>query len=163
MFRYLASCLALVSMVLLVACEEDPNATPTPTATSTASGLSIYLSLFYPRVTTDDFELVEVERVIPDTPRVGTAALELLIEGPTPAEESQLGIFDPIPDGTRLLSLNIVDRVATADFSAEILNYGGGSLNVRAITGMIEATLKQFPTVDSVVLLVEGQPDQIQP
>jgi spore germination protein GerM len=62
-----------------------------------------------------------------------------------------------------LLSLNILDGVATADFSAELLAFGGGSLNVQTITAMIEETLKQFPTVTDVVILVEGQPDALQP
>ena len=33
----------------------------------------------------------------------------------------------------------------SADFSAEILAFGGDSLNARTITAMLEETLKQFP------------------
>lgn len=123
----------------------------------------IDLSLFYPRLTEDDFELVGVERQIDDTPGVGAAALELLIEGPTQEELDSLEIEDPIPKGTELLSLNIEDGVATADFSSELTDFGGGSLNVRTIEAMITETLEQFPTVEEVVILVEGEPDQLQP
>ena len=123
----------------------------------------INLVLYYPRVTETDFELVGVERTIDDTPQVGAAALNLLIEGPTQDEIDDLDISDPIPEGTELLSLNIEDGVATADFSEELLDFGGGSLNVQTITAMIEETLMQFPTVESVEILVEGEADQLQP
>jgi spore germination protein GerM len=168
-------------VLLIVACGDDDDddadsatATPsveveTPTSETTTEPTSdegeavINLSLFYPRATETGFELVEVERQIPDTPLVGTEALVLLIDGPTVEEENEHDISNPIPEGTELLSLEIEDGVATADFSEELLDFGGGSLNVQTITAMIEETLKQFPTVDEVVILVEGQPDALQP
>lgn len=123
----------------------------------------ITLKLYYPRILEATFVLEEVERGIEPPPDVAAAALELLIEGPFEQEIEDLEISDPIPEGTELLSVEIVDGVATADFSEELLDFGGGSLNVQTITAMIEATLMQFPEVDQVVILVEGEPDQLQP
>jgi spore germination protein GerM len=123
----------------------------------------ITLFLYYPRVIEATFLLEEVQRGIEPPPDVAAAALELLIEGPLEQEIQDLGISDPIPEGTELLSVVIVDGVATADFSEELLDFGGGSLNVQTITAMIEATLMQFPEVDEVVILVEGEPDRLQP
>lgn len=123
----------------------------------------VNIVLYFPRVTTQDIHFIAVDRQVEATPRVGTAALELLLEGFTSEEDAQFDLYDPIPDGTRLLSLVVEDGVARADFSAELLNYGGGAANVQAITGMIGRTLAQFPTVDEVVILVEGEEEQIQP
>ena len=123
----------------------------------------ITLFLYYPRITEQAFLLIEVSRGIEPRPDVGAAALELLVAGPFEQEIEDLEISDPIPEGTELLSLEIVDGVATADFSEELLDFGGGSLNVQTITAMIETTLMQFPTVDEVVILVEGEPDRLQP
>ena len=123
----------------------------------------ITLFLYYPRVIEATFVLEEVTRGIEPRPDIGRAALELLIAGPFEQEIEDLDISDPIPEGTELLSLEIVDGVATADFSEELLDFGGGSLNVQTITAMIEETLMQFPTVGEVVILVEGEEDQLQP
>jgi spore germination protein GerM len=123
----------------------------------------VTLFLYYPRVIEATFVLEEVSRGIEPPANVAVAALELLIEGPFEQEVEDLDISDPIPEGTRVLSVEIVDGVATADFSEELLDFGGGSLNVQTITAMIEETLMLFPEVDEVVILVEGEPDRLQP
>jgi spore germination protein GerM len=166
-----------IVLVALTACDDDDDSSDDDDATTPVETISppeeqpgdgedgdtVTLSLFYPRLTESDFELVEVQRETEETEAVGTAALELLIEGPTAEEEADLDISDPIPAGTELLSLEIKGGLATADFSAALLDFGGGSLNVRTIMAMIEETLRQFPTVEEVVILVEGQPDALQP
>lgn len=53
--------------------------------------------------------------------------------------------------------------VATADFSREMMAYGGGSARVAAITSQITQTLKQFPTIKDVRILVDGKPNALQP
>jgi spore germination protein GerM len=63
----------------------------------------------------------------------------------------------------RLRKLTIVDGVATADFSKEMAAYGGGSARVNAIQEQVTLTLKQFPSVKEVRILVDGKPDALQP
>ncbi len=65
--------------------------------------------------------------------------------------------YSAIPEGTRLISLNVSGGTATAVFSPELENYGGGSCNVEAIRAQIESTLKQFSSVKNVVIAVEGK------
>jgi spore germination protein GerM len=60
-----------------------------------------------------------------------------------------------------LRSLTIEDGVATADFSQEMRAYGGGSLRVRMIREQITQTLRQFPTVDTVIIAVEGETEAV--
>jgi hypothetical protein len=124
--------------------------------------------------------LVPVERVIPRTERVGTAALEELLWGPDPRIKAFAGFGTsiPLPDEVlsrrdynpgwgprvRLLKLEIENGVAIPDFSGEINAYGGGSSRVSLIDWQIVTTLKQFPSVRSVVIAVAGRTgDVLQP
>ena len=56
-----------------------------------------------------------------------------------------------------LLSLNISNTTAFADFSGEIHAYGGGSCRVDAIRSQITNTLKQFPGIEEVIISVDGE------
>ncbi|MCC7523053.1 GerMN domain-containing protein [Candidatus Uhrbacteria bacterium] len=65
-----------------------------------------------------------------------------------------------IPRDTRLVSLKVSGGTATAVLSPELQNYGGGSCNVEAIRSQIETTLKQFSSVNSVVIIEQGKTAQ---
>ena len=120
------------------------------------------LHLVFPRSTATDIEFVAVVREVPGDADA-RRALDLLVEGPTESEIGEFGVLDAIPAGTMVRSLTIAGGVATADFTSEILAFGGGSANVIAITGAIERTLLAQAGVASVVILVDGKPDAIQP
>lgn len=104
-----------------------------------------------------------VEREVPKTQAVARAALNSLLAGPTQAETNQ-GLTTNIPNGVELNDIRIESGTAYADFSEE-LNQVGGSCLVTAIRAQIEETLLQFPTVDDVVISVDGgNPDEaLQP
>jgi len=120
-------------------------------------------------------ELTPIAVNIPKVVRIGTATLEELLWGPPADNLAGFGTAIPIPDEVlsypgrgpdwgprvRLLSLNIRDGVATADFSKELKAYGGGSARVQAIRQQITQTLLQFPTVREVVIAVEGQTEGV--
>ena len=97
-----------------------------------------------------------VERRQAATERVGTAALEQLLAGPTAAERIR-GYATAIPSGTRLLGLAIGGGVATVDLSSEFES-GGQSDSMRARLGQVTCTLTQFPTVDGVRFKLDGRP-----
>jgi hypothetical protein len=103
-----------------------------------------------------------VARTAPKTPAVARAALEQLFSGPTEIER-RLGYTTAINPGVRIRSLKIVDGVATVDLSSELTAAVGGSCRVSMIARQIELTLKQFETIKSVKLLVDGAPDALQP
>jgi len=100
-------------------------------------------------------EYVPVQREVGPTLAVGASALQALLAGPT-AEEQARGLTTPIPPGARLRSLAIVDGTATADFNRQI-EAQDETQQVRALRRCIELTLLQFPTVQRVVIAVEGQ------
>jgi len=89
------------------------------------------------------------------TPRVGTAAMEDLLAGPTPLEASA-GVTTVIPAGTRLLGLTISKGVATVDLSSEFES-GGGSASMSARLAQVACTLDQFETVKGVSFELDGQ------
>ena len=88
------------------------------------------------------------------TPRIGTAALESLLEGP---EGGDGKASSAIPAGTRLLDLAIADGLATVDLSSEF-ETGGGSFSMLARLAQVVFTITQFPTVDRVAFEIEGEP-----
>jgi hypothetical protein len=73
------------------------------------------------------------------------------------------GKFTPWGDRIKVRSVRIEDWTAYADFSKELYSYGGGSCSTEAIETSIVNTLKQFPEVEKVVILVEGREAQIEP
>ena len=102
------------------------------------------------------------QRTILATTTIAHATLDELLKGPE-AGEKRIGYFTSIPDGITVQSLSIKAGVARVDFSSG-LNAVGGSCRVSAIRSQIENTLKQFPTVSSVILSVNGNVDEaLQP
>jgi hypothetical protein len=73
------------------------------------------------------------------------------------------GEFTPWGDRIKVKSVRIEEGTAYADFSKELYSYGGGSCFTEAIETSIVNTLKQFPEVEKVVILVEGREAQIEP
>jgi spore germination protein GerM len=102
-----------------------------------------------------------IERVT--TTPSAQVALNLMLQGPTDSEKA-LGYTTAIPAGTRLLSYTVTDgqasaATATADFSKELANIGGGSAMVQSIISQIDNTVvNNDKTVKAVKITVEGKP-----
>ncbi|MDI6894668.1 MAG: GerMN domain-containing protein [Bacillota bacterium] len=106
-------------------------------------------------------KLEAVFRSLPVSPEEGPrAALEALVGGPTSFETRQ-GFAAVLPPSTAVRGVTVADGVATADFSREIVtrsgDVGGGSLSESLALHAIYLTLAQFPDVERVKVLVEGQ------
>ena len=86
------------------------------------------------------------------------AALNDMLQGPNEAEKEK-GFTTAIPAGTKLQAYSVSGGRATADFSKEILNYGGGSARVQAIVSQVDNTvLNNDKTVSAVDITVDGVP-----
>ena len=96
--------------------------------------------------------LYRTHATVQATPRLGAAALEVLLRGP-----QEPGIDTAIPPGTRLLGLSIDDGVAYVDLSSEFES-GGGSLSMTIRLAQVVYTLTQFPTVEGVRFELDGRP-----
>jgi hypothetical protein len=103
-----------------------------------------------------------VARAVAPTEDEARAAVTELLAGPTPAERDR-GYFTSLPEDVVLRSLRIENGFAHADFDAT-LNQAAGSCRVLAIRAQIERTLLRLPTVEDVVISVEGNVEEaLQP
>ncbi|MBI2100887.1 MAG: GerMN domain-containing protein [Candidatus Vogelbacteria bacterium] len=96
-----------------------------------------------------------VFRTVPETTAVGRAALAELLKGPSPSEAAA-GVVTAINPGVKLQSLTIDQGAARADFSSELGAEVGGACLVTTIRAQITETLKQFPTIKSVLISING-------
>lgn len=104
-----------------------------------------------------------VQRAVPKTQAVGRAALEELLKGVTDLEKDA-GFFTSINPGVKIQSLIIENGTAKVDFDQQLEFQIGGSCRVSSIRAQITETLKQFPTVNNVVISINGRTkDILQP
>jgi hypothetical protein len=95
-----------------------------------------------------------VSRSVPQTQAVARTSLEQLLQGPTTAEYNA-GYRTFLGTGITINSLTITNGVAHVDFST--LTGPGGTCGTSGMVSQITNTLKQFPTVTSVKMTVNGQ------
>lgn len=88
------------------------------------------------------------------TPLANT--IETMISGIS-SEEVAKGMMNFIPSDTKLLSATIKQRVAYLDFSKEFLVDQFGREGANAKLMQIVYTATEFPTIDKVQFLVEGE------
>ena len=99
-------------------------------------------------------------RQVPKTEAVARAALTELLKGATEEEKAD-GFFTSIPSDVKIQSLKVENGVAKADFDEKLEYQVGGSCRVSAIRSEITETLKQFSTVKSVVISINGRTEDI--
>ena len=117
---------------------------------------TISIGLYFIMIVEGQEMIVTVPRDIPRTMTPEKVALEALVAGPITG-----GISTAIPEGTEILSIDIEDGVATADFNEKLQEGVAGSARVTAIREQIEKTLLQFDTVNQVIITVNGQSEGI--
>lgn len=111
-----------------------------------------------PKISCD--KVFPVARIIPKTQSPAKRAVELLLQGPTWAENND-GYLSNINSGTILKSVNIKDGIAKADFDENLGKNVGGSCRVTAIRAQITETLKQFSTVEQAEISINGRTEDI--
>ena len=104
-------------------------------------------------------QVYAAEREIEPTLAVAKEALDQLLMGVNELEEEQK-YFTNINSAARVVSVAVEDGVATVMFTKEFESGLAGSCRVTAVRSQVEQTLLQFPTVKSVVIKVEGVPDE---
>src|SRR3989338_2072889 len=105
-------------------------------------------------------EVFAVKRRVPKTAAPARAAIEELLTGPTENELSE-GYFTSLNTGVKIQRLTIADGTAYIDFDESLDENVGGSCRVAAVRSQIAETLKQFQTVDSVVISINGRTEDI--
>jgi putative hemolysin len=105
-------------------------------------------------------QVFPVERSITKTEAVGRATLEELLKGPSQTD-LDYGYYTNLSEGVKIQKLTITDGVAKVDFDEALEKNIGGSCRVSAIRAQITETLKQFPTVKSVIISIDGRTEDI--
>jgi len=101
-----------------------------------------------------------VERRIAKTIAPGKAALEELLFGPN-ALEVREGYSTSINPGAAIQKLTIEKGIARVDFNPLLEQSAAGSCRTSAIRAEITETLKQFSSVNEVVISIDGRTDDI--
>lgn len=111
---------------------------------------TITVDLYF--IAPDGSSLVLENRAIPKQEGIARGTIEELIKGPEKPEN--LAVF---PDGTRLLDINIKPNGrCIVDLSSEITNVSNEHQEKLMLYSLVN-TLCQFPTVEEVEILINGQ------
>ena len=109
----------------------------------------INLAVYFVEFSSNDAYLIREIHTIPHTEQVANAAMQILIK-----DEKSI-----LPPGTKILSVDINNGLATVNFSEEVLNANvGSSGEALGITSIVN-TLAGIPNVEKVSFQVNGQTD----
>jgi spore germination protein GerM len=150
-----------------VSVSPSPASQPVPSASAGPADETLALKVYFLMHDPRELEfLVPVERSVPQTEAVAAAAMRELLAGPTADEQSgrypgrtgQLAsLSTAVPAGTKLLSIDIHNGIATVDLSGEFRT--GDEIGAFVYRqAQIVYTLTQFPTVEGVAFRIEGEP-----
>ena len=97
-----------------------------------------------------------VKRTIPQTTEPLHPTLEQLFKGPLP-EDGNVG--PAAPPTTKILGISIEGKTAVVNLSREVLTDSpGGTLGGQIFISAMVLTATQFPEIESLQVLVEGEP-----
>ncbi|MCG0275797.1 MAG: GerMN domain-containing protein [Thermosediminibacteraceae bacterium] len=98
----------------------------------------------------------EVREVQKGDKPIEQIVVEELIKGPT-----KPGLFRTIPEGTRLLSIEVKDGIAYVNFSKEFKeNHWGGSTGEAMTINSVVNSLTELPGIEKVQFLIEGKKEE---
>ena len=127
----------------------EPAPAPAPVA--------INLHIFFVKIDSDgSIDRKEVLRSSTKRNAPLTAAIELLLEGPTTKERNS-DCISLVPENTRLLSAYIKNGIAVLNFSENVEYNRDGVEGYLGELMQIVCTATSFSTVNSVQFLIEGQ------
>lgn len=131
---------------------EDNNAPPVnPQPTKEEVELTLYFG---------DDQAMYLKPEKRTVPKEGKPMADLLVEGLIEGPRSTK-LTKTIPDGTKLLSLQVVDGVAFVNFSREMMtNHWGGTTGETLTSQSVIITLTQLPEIKKVQFLIEGKKEE---
>ncbi|MFA6918120.1 MAG: Gmad2 immunoglobulin-like domain-containing protein [Candidatus Gracilibacteria bacterium] len=101
-----------------------------------------------------------VTRTIPKTKSVAREAILELLKGVSATEKAK-GFVTQLNEGIQIQKLVIKNGVASIDFNQALQEKVGGSCRVATIRSQITQTLKQFSSVQSVIISIDGESETI--
>jgi len=138
----------------------EETATTTQEESEATTSIKVFFGNSELNKEADCNKVFPTERIIVKTEGIARAALEELLKGPT-LQEEQEEFFTNINPGVHIQSLIIENKTAKADFDQQLEFQVGGSCRVTAIRAEITETLKQFETVENVIISINGRIEDI--
>lgn len=138
----------------------EETATTTQEESEATTSIKVFFGNSELNKEADCNKVFPAERIIVKTEGIARAALEELLKGPT-LQEEQEEFFTNINPGVHIQSLIIENKTAKADFDQQLEFQVGGSCRVAAIRAEITETLKQFETVENVIISINGRAEDI--
>ena len=136
------------------------NPTTPPASSPTAKVMMV--KIYFNDDPDDPTHVAQVERTVPWSPRVATAAVGQLLAGPTAAERNA-GYYSWFSSATAgmLRSVRVTNGVAYVDFQdfSRIIPNASTSHGCAELMAELDTTLKQYPTVKSTVYSFNGDVD----
>jgi spore germination protein GerM len=135
---------------------------PTTPATSSPTAKVMTVKIYFNDDPDDPTHVLPVERTVPWSPQVATAAVGQLLAGPTAAERNA-GYYSWFSSATAgmLRSVRVTNGVAYVDFQdfSRIIPNASTSHGSAELMAELDSTLKQYPTVESTVYSFNGDVD----
>lgn len=103
--------------------------------------------------------LIPVMRKIPwpEGKGIGKAAIRSLVDNPANRQDMEnIGLVPVLPANTEILGMSIDEGLCKVDFTADFQNYVDQEEEV-AIVKAVVYTLTEFPTVEKVQIMIEGE------
>ncbi len=129
----------------------EPEAAPSAVVEETTA------RLFFVRVNDEgQISMKSILRPVPVSASPLTMAINSLLDGPRPGELSN-DVLSLVPEGSRMIAARVENGTAWLDFNE---NFRFNSLGIEGYRAQVEQvvyTATEFPTVDKVQFLIEGQ------
>lgn len=150
----------LLLALVAVACSEatpprtaaPPTTTASPPPAASPAGTS-QVTIYYLAAGSERLYLAPERHKVPRTQAVARAALEELVHGTAQDPDHST----PYPRSSRINSVTIRDKVATVDWSAEVLTADAGAETESLGIESMVYTLTEFSSITSVRFTVEGK------
>lgn len=139
-----------------------PTTTEAPETTTTSEAAPTGMAVYFMLEQLEGEEppgpfLVPVYREVRPSGDLAQQAVEVLLAGPTADEMAGVpAISSAIPEGSRVLGVEVAEGVATVDLSGEF-DDGGGSFSMFARLAQVVYTLTRLPGIDSTAFEIEGE------
>lgn len=138
----------------------DINLVQIPVLFDVAHARKVYVYFSTDKSGEDCQTVFPVLRYASPNPAIARITLEELLRGPSSMEKER-GYQTALNTGVSIQKLTIQNGVARIDFDKQLEEAVGGSCRVSLIRSQIEKTLMQFPTVNKVIISIDGRTEDI--
>lgn len=132
---------------------DTPASSPAPSSTATATTAATQVTIYYLASGPARPYLAPERHRVPRTQAVARAALEELVHGTAQDPDHST----PFPRASKVNSVTIRGKVATVDWSAEVLTANAGAETESLGIQSVVYTLTEFSSIASVRFTVDGK------